>query len=74
MIFSIRLADDEEKLARSYAISHGMFVIEVFRLVLFEKIEDEHDLTIGEAAYKKYLDDPKTHSHGRVLKMFGDDE
>ena len=74
MAFSIRLTDDEERLARSYAALLGISMGEAFKQALFEKIEAEFDLAIGEAAYKKYLDNPKTYSHEEVLKMFGDDE
>lgn len=74
MAFSIRLTDDEERLARSYAALLGISVGEAFKRALFEKIEDEYDLAVGEVAYKRYLDDPKTYTHDEVLKMFGDDE
>ena len=73
MAFSIRLTDDEEKLARSYAALLGISMGEAFKQALFEKIEYEYDLAVGEAAYKKHLDDPKTYSHDEVLKMFGDE-
>ena len=41
---------------------------------LFEKIADEYDIAVGEVAYRRYLDNPKTYSHAEVLKMFGDEE
>ncbi len=47
---------------------------EAFKRALFEKIEDEYDLAVGEAAYERYLENPKTYTHDEVLKMFGDDE
>ena len=47
---------------------------EAFKQALFEKIEDEYDIAVGEAVYKRYLDNPKTYSHAEVLKMFGDEE
>ncbi len=74
MAFSIRLTEDEEKLARSYAALLGISMGEAFKQALFEKIEDEYDLAVGEAAYKRYLDNPKTYSHDEVLNMFGDGE
>ena len=74
MAFSIRLTDDEEKLARSYAALLGLSMGEAFNQALFEKIEDEYDIAVGDAAYKEYLKNPKTYSLDEVLKMFGDDE
>ena len=54
MAFSIRLTDDEKRLADSYAKMHSMG--EAFKRALFEKIEDEYDLTVYEEAYKEYVD------------------
>ena len=56
MAFSIRLSDDEKRLADSYAKMHSMSVGEAFKRALFEKIEDEYDLTVYEEAYKEYVD------------------
>ena len=70
----VRLTDEERQLAESCAKLHSLSIAEAFKRALFEKIEDEYDLAVGEAAYKKYLDNPKTYSHDAVLKMFGDDE
>ena len=56
MAFSIRLTDDEKRLADSYAKMHSMSVGEAFKRALFEKIEDEYDLTVNEEAYKEYVD------------------
>ena len=74
MAFSIRLTEEEEKLARCYAALSGISMGEAFKRALFEKIEDEYDLAVGEAAYERYLENPKTYTHDEVLKMFGDDE
>lgn len=56
MAFSIRLTDDEKRLVDSYAKMHSMSVGEAFKRALFEKIEDEYDLTVYEEAYKEYVD------------------
>ena len=74
MAFSIRLTDDEEKLARNYAALQGISMGEAFKQALFEKIEDEYDIAVADAAYKRYLENPKTYSLDEVMKMFGDDE
>lgn len=62
MAFSIRLTEDEEALAKSYAALNGISLGEAFRRALFEKIEDEYDIALGEIAYKKYLEKPVTHT------------
>ena len=55
MTFSIRLSDEEKHLAESYAKLHSMSVGEAFKRALFEKIEDEYDITIADDAYNEYL-------------------
>ena len=47
---------------------------EAFKRALFEKIEDEYDIAVADAAYKRYLDNPRTYTHDEVLRMFGDEE
>ena len=56
MAFSIRLTEDERNLAESYAKLHSFSLSEAFKRALFEKIEDEYDITVAEAAYKEYVD------------------
>ncbi len=55
MAFSIRLTDEERALAESYAKLHSFSLAEAFKKALFEKIEDEYDITVGEEAYNEYL-------------------
>lgn len=50
MAFSIRLSEEERKLAESYARLHAMSLGEAFKKALFERIEDEYDLVIAEEA------------------------
>lgn len=59
MAFSIRLTEEEKKLATSYAKLHSLSLGEAFKRALFEKIEDEYDLAIGEQAYNEYINDGK---------------
>ena len=56
MAFSIRLTENEKRLADSYAKMHSMSVGEAFKRALFEKIEDEYDIAVYEEAYKEYVD------------------
>ena len=55
MAFSIRLTEQEKRVAESYARLHSMSLGEAFKKALFEKIEDEYDISIFEESYKEYL-------------------
>lgn len=55
MAFSIRLTDEEKALAESYARLHSMSVGEAFKRALFDRIEDEYDVTVANEAYDEYL-------------------
>ncbi len=57
MAFSIRLTDEERRLAESYAKLHSFSLSEAFKKALFEKIEDEYDITVGQEAYDEYVAD-----------------
>ena len=56
MSFSIRLNDEEKMLADSHAKLHGMALGEAFKTALFEKIEDEYDVSLADEEYKEYVD------------------
>jgi len=64
MAFSIRLTDEEKKLADSYAKIHSISLSEAFKKALFEKIEDEYDVAIAEESYNEYV---KTGKKGRPI-------
>jgi hypothetical protein len=57
MSFSIRLTAEEKALAESYAKIHSMSLGEAFKKALFEKIEDEYDITVAKDAYDDYVKD-----------------
>lgn len=59
MAFSIRLTDDEKQLADSYARIHSLSLGEAFKKALFEKIEEEYDIAVADAAYMEYAKDGK---------------
>lgn len=54
MAFSIRLTEEERALAESYAKIHSYSLAEAFKRALFEKIEDEYDIGVFNAAYNEY--------------------
>lgn len=57
MSFSIRLTEQEKSLAESYAKLHSISLGEAFKQALFERIEDEYDVTVAQDAYKEYVED-----------------
>ena len=59
MAFSIRLTAEEKQLADSYAKIHSMSMGEAFKRALFERIEDEYDLTVADEAYDDYIKNGK---------------
>lgn len=54
MSFSIRLTAEEKALAESYARMHAVSVGEAFKRALFERIEDEYDIAVADAALREY--------------------
>lgn len=71
MAFSIRLTEQEKKLADSYAKLHSMSLGEAFKRALFEKIEDEYDLEVYEEAIEEYRKNPVTYTLDEVKKELG---
>ena len=55
MAFSIRLTNEERRLAESYAKLHSLSLGDAFKRALFERIEDEYDIAVAEEAYDEYL-------------------
>lgn len=55
MSFSIRLTPEEKIFAESYAKLHSLSLGEAFKKALFERIEDEYDITAANEAYEEYV-------------------
>ena len=71
MVISIRMTEEEKKLADAYAKLNGMSLSEAIKRAYFEKIEDEYDIAIADMALREYEKNPKTYSHEEVKKMLG---
>ena len=56
MAFSISLTEEERALAESYAKLHSISLGEAFKKALFERIDDEYDITVANEAYQEYVD------------------
>ena len=70
MVVSIRMSQEEKELAETYANKMGVSLSEAIKSVFFEKIEDEYDIALADAALREYEKNPKTYSSKEVRKMF----
>lgn len=52
----IQLTEKEWKIAASYAQMHSLSLDVAFKQALFERIEDEYDLSVADEAYNNYLE------------------
>lgn len=59
MSFTIELTEQEKQLANSYARLHSLTLTEAFKKALFEKIEEEYDIAVGDEALKEYEESGK---------------
>lgn len=59
MNFSIRLTAEEKELAESYAKLHSISLEKAFKNALFEKIEDDYDVSAARDAYSEYVSSGK---------------
>ncbi|MFI3255287.1 MAG: DUF6290 family protein [Eubacteriales bacterium] len=66
MPFSIRLTESEKELAESYSKVHSISLGEAFKKALFEKIEEEFDISVAEEAYEEY------EQSGKVSRPIGE--
>ncbi len=68
MVVSIRMTEEEKRLADAYAKLNGVSLSEAIKRAYFEKIEDEYDIALAEAAEKEYKKNPKTYTLEEVMK------
>jgi len=68
MVISIRMTEEEKRLADAYAKLNGVSLSEAIKRAYFEKIEDEYDIALAEAAEKEYKKNPKTYTLKEVMK------
>ena len=54
MAFSIRMNEEEKALAESYAKLHAISLGEAFKRALFERIEEEYDISLANEVYQEY--------------------
>ena len=71
MVVSIRMSEEEKRVAESYAKLHGMSLSEAIKRALFEKIEDEYDIAVADEALREYEKNKVSYSHEDAKKMLG---
>lgn len=69
MVISIRMTDEERKLAETYAKLKGTTLSDSIKKAYFEKIEDEYDIALAKEALKEYEKDPKTYSLDEMKEL-----
>ena len=50
------MTEEEKKLAESYAKLHAISLGEAFKQALFERIEDDYDVSVAKDAYDEYVE------------------
>lgn len=71
MVVSIRMTEEERKLAEAYAKLNGTTLSESIKKAYFEKIEDEYDVALAKEVLKEYENDPKTYSLDEIKELLG---
>ena len=71
MVISIRMTEEEKQLADAYARLNGTTLSDAIKRAYFEKIEDEYDIALADAALREYENNPKTYTHEEIKKMLG---
>ena len=65
------MTEEEKQLADAYARLNGISLSEAIKRAYFEKIEDEYDIALADAALREYEKDHKTYTHEEMKKMLG---
>lgn len=71
MVVSVRMTKEEKELADAYAEKQGISLSEATKSAFFEKVENEYDIALADAALREYEKDSTTYSSEEVRKMFG---
>jgi predicted DNA-binding protein len=71
MVISIRMSNEERQLADAYAKLNGVSLSEAIKRAYFEKIEDEYDIALADAALREYEKNPKTYTLEELMKELG---
>ena len=71
MVVSIRMTEEEKKLADAYARLNGVSLSEAIKNAYYQKIEEEKDIALADIAMKDYQKNPKTYSLKELMEELG---
>lgn len=71
MTISLRLNDEDALLIKKYAEINKISVSDLIRQAVIERIEDEYDLELFNAAIEEYENNPVAYSLDEVEKELG---
>ena len=71
MVVSIRMTEEERQLADAYAKLNGISLSEAIKRAYFDKIEEEYDIALADAAMREYKKNPKTYTLDELMKELG---
>ena len=71
MVVSIRMTEEERQLADAYAKLNGVSLSEAIKRAYFDKIEEEYDIALADAAMREYKKNPKTYTLDELMKELG---
>ncbi len=72
MNVTIRMTDEQRKIADSYAKCEGLTLSEAIKRAFFETVEEEYDLTEAKAVSKRIASgEEKTYSLDETERMLG---
>lgn len=68
MTISLELSEEDAALFKKHADLHNMSLSDFIRNIVFERIEDEHDLKVYEEALEEFKKDPTTYTVEEMKK------
>ena len=71
MTITIDIDERQRRLLDANARIAGVTPEEYATVALLERMEDEQDYRVAEAAYLEWLEDPVTYSHDEVMSELG---
>ena len=71
MTISVRLIDKEKELIKAYESINNIYLSDLIRNAVLEKIEDEYDLESYNKAINEYNKNPKTYTLKEVKEELG---
>ena len=71
MNLSLDLREDELALLEKYAEKHNMSMLEFIKVIILERIKDEHDMEVYESAIKSYTKNPVSYTHSSLMRELG---